>query len=104
MEAKQQGAKLIVFDTRLSNTATHADYWVSPSPGSEAAILLASEDKRDEAAATWLAESALRHRSAEIIALALPVAAAVLVRDHPERAASLISTADETAGAHDTPY
>jgi len=41
MEAKQQGAKLIVFDTRLSNTATHADYWVSPSPGSEAAILLA---------------------------------------------------------------
>src|SRR6185295_14830671 len=27
--------------TRLSNTATHADYWVSPYPGSEAAILLA---------------------------------------------------------------
>src|SRR5437660_961279 len=39
--AKQNGAKLIVFDTRLSNTATHADHWVAPYPGSEAAILLA---------------------------------------------------------------
>jgi anaerobic selenocysteine-containing dehydrogenase len=41
MEAKAQGAKLIVLDTRLSNTATHADHWLSPVPGSEAAILLA---------------------------------------------------------------
>lgn len=41
MEAKERGAKLIVFDVRLSNTATHADYWVAPWPGSEAAILLA---------------------------------------------------------------
>jgi anaerobic selenocysteine-containing dehydrogenase len=41
MDGKQAGAKLIVFDTRLSNTATHADHWVSPVPGSEAAILLA---------------------------------------------------------------
>ena len=41
MEAKQRGAKLIVIDTRLSNTATHADHWLSPHPGSEAAILLA---------------------------------------------------------------
>jgi anaerobic selenocysteine-containing dehydrogenase len=40
MEAKQAGAKLIVFDTRMSNTATHADLWLSPWPGSEAAILL----------------------------------------------------------------
>jgi anaerobic selenocysteine-containing dehydrogenase len=40
IEAKASGAKLIVFDTRLSNTATHADYWVSPYPGSEAAINL----------------------------------------------------------------
>ncbi|HEX8888590.1 MAG TPA: molybdopterin-dependent oxidoreductase, partial [Pyrinomonadaceae bacterium] len=40
IEAKAQGAKLIVFDTRLSNTATHADFWASPYPGSEAAILL----------------------------------------------------------------
>src|SRR3712207_7705649 len=29
-----------VFDTRLSNTATHADYWVAPFPGSEPAIVL----------------------------------------------------------------
>ncbi len=41
MEAKRNGARLIVFDTRLSNTATHADRWVAPYPGSEAAILLA---------------------------------------------------------------
>ncbi len=41
MDAKANGAKLIVFDTRLSNTATHADYWVAPYPGSEAAIVLA---------------------------------------------------------------
>lgn len=41
MDAKTSGAKLIVMDTRLSNTATHADLWLSPHPGSEAAILLA---------------------------------------------------------------
>jgi anaerobic selenocysteine-containing dehydrogenase len=41
IDAKGNGAKLIVFDTRLSHTATHADYFVSPFPGSEAAILLA---------------------------------------------------------------
>ena len=41
MEGKARGAKLIVLDTRLSNTATHADWWVAPYPGSEAAILLA---------------------------------------------------------------
>jgi anaerobic selenocysteine-containing dehydrogenase len=41
MEGKQDGAKLVVFDTRLSNTATHADHWVSPHPGSEAAVFLA---------------------------------------------------------------
>jgi len=41
IEAKAAGAKIIVFDIRLSNTATHADYWVAPQPGSEAAILLA---------------------------------------------------------------
>jgi len=41
VEGKNRGARLIVFDVRLSNSATHADYWVSPQPGSEAAILLA---------------------------------------------------------------
>jgi anaerobic selenocysteine-containing dehydrogenase len=39
-EARARGAKLVVLDTRLSNTATHADYWLSPWPGSEAAINL----------------------------------------------------------------
>ncbi len=40
-EARERGAKLIVVDTRLSNTATHADLWLSPWPGSEAAMNLA---------------------------------------------------------------
>ena len=39
--ARANGAKVIVLDTRLSNTATHADHWLSPVPGSEAAINLA---------------------------------------------------------------
>ena len=41
MEGKKNGAKLIVIDTRLSNTATHADFWLASQPGSEAAIMLA---------------------------------------------------------------
>ena len=41
MEGKKNGAKLIVLDVRLSNTATHADQWLAPWPGSEPAILLA---------------------------------------------------------------
>jgi anaerobic selenocysteine-containing dehydrogenase len=41
MEAKGNGASLVVLDPRLSNTASHADLWVTPWPGSEAAILLA---------------------------------------------------------------
>ena len=41
IEAKARGARLIVLDVRLSNTATHADAWLSPQPGSEAAICLA---------------------------------------------------------------
>jgi anaerobic selenocysteine-containing dehydrogenase len=41
MEGKAKGAKICVIDTRLSNTAAKADYWLSPWPGSEAALLLA---------------------------------------------------------------
>ncbi len=40
-EARARGAKLVVLDTRLSNTASQADHWISPRPGSEAAINLA---------------------------------------------------------------
>ena len=40
-DARARGAKVIVVDTRLSNTATHADFWLSPQPGSEAAINMA---------------------------------------------------------------
>src|SRR4029450_4296863 len=32
---------LIVLDVRLYNTASVADHWISPWPGSEAALLLA---------------------------------------------------------------
>lgn len=41
LEGKQRGAKLAVFDPRLSNTASMADYWLPTYPGSEAAVLLA---------------------------------------------------------------
>jgi anaerobic selenocysteine-containing dehydrogenase len=41
MEGKKNGAKVVVFDVRLSNTASHADHWLAPWPGSEPAILLA---------------------------------------------------------------
>src|SRR5499433_1638739 len=41
IEGKEQGAAICVIDTRLSNTASKADYWLSSWPGSEAAILLA---------------------------------------------------------------
>ncbi|GLZ49776.1 formate dehydrogenase [Actinomycetospora sp. NBRC 106375] len=41
MEGKGAGAKLVVVDPRMSNTASHADVWMAPWPGSEAAILLA---------------------------------------------------------------
>ncbi|MGD8377800.1 MAG: molybdopterin-dependent oxidoreductase, partial [Acidobacteriota bacterium] len=40
MDAKAAGARLGVIDTRLSNTASHADLWISPWPGSETALLL----------------------------------------------------------------
>ncbi len=41
IEGKMAGAKIAVIDTRLSNTAARADYWLSSWPGSEPAILLA---------------------------------------------------------------
>ena len=41
IDGKIAGAKVCVIDTRLSNTAARADYWLSTWPGSEAAVLLA---------------------------------------------------------------
>jgi anaerobic selenocysteine-containing dehydrogenase len=41
IEAKSKGAKLAVVDVRLSNTASMADYWMAPWPGTEALLLLA---------------------------------------------------------------
>ncbi len=54
IDAKANGAKLVVLDTRLSNTATHADHWLSPYPGSEAAIFLSI--------ARWLVANRLHNR------------------------------------------
>jgi anaerobic selenocysteine-containing dehydrogenase len=41
IEGKMRGARVCVIDTRLSNTASMADWWLSPWPGTEAALLLA---------------------------------------------------------------
>jgi anaerobic selenocysteine-containing dehydrogenase len=41
IEGKMKGAKLIVMDPRLSNTASMSDYWMPTYPGTEAAVLLA---------------------------------------------------------------
>ncbi len=41
MEGMQAGAKLATIDPRLSNTASMSDIWISPYPGTEAAMLLA---------------------------------------------------------------
>ncbi|MGH7388166.1 MAG: molybdopterin-dependent oxidoreductase [Candidatus Rokuibacteriota bacterium] len=41
VEAKMRGARICVIDTRLSNTASMADWWLAPWPGSEGALLLA---------------------------------------------------------------
>ena len=40
MDGRRNGAKLIVVDPRLSNTATQADEWLAAWPGSEPALLL----------------------------------------------------------------
>jgi len=40
VEARERGMRMAVIDTRLSNTASRADHWISPWPGSEPALLL----------------------------------------------------------------
>jgi anaerobic selenocysteine-containing dehydrogenase len=41
IDGKAAGARLIVIDPRLSNTASMADTWMAPHPGTEVALLLA---------------------------------------------------------------
>ncbi len=41
IEGKNNGAKICVIDVRLSNTASMADHWLAPWPGTEAFLLLA---------------------------------------------------------------
>ncbi len=41
IDAKSKGAKICAIDVRLSNTASMADYWLAPWPGTEAMLLLA---------------------------------------------------------------
>jgi len=40
MDAKSSGTRIAAVDVRLSNTASHADLWISPWPGTESAMLL----------------------------------------------------------------
>ncbi|HLQ37838.1 MAG TPA: molybdopterin dinucleotide binding domain-containing protein [Planctomycetota bacterium] len=40
VDSKMAGGKLAVCDIRLSNTASMADYWLAPRPGTEAMMLL----------------------------------------------------------------
>ncbi|MBL8723650.1 MAG: molybdopterin-dependent oxidoreductase, partial [Planctomycetes bacterium] len=40
IDGKMAGGKLAVCDIRLSNTASMADYWLAPRPGTEALMLL----------------------------------------------------------------
>ena len=40
-EARKRGARLVVLDPRLSNTAAKADLWLPTRPGSEGTVLLA---------------------------------------------------------------
>src|SRR5437870_3908361 len=51
IEAKERGAKVCVIDSRLSNTASMADWWLAPWPGPAAALLLAMASvlRRDRA-------------------------------------------------------
>ena len=59
---KAAGTKLVVIDPRMSNTASHADLWLAPWPGSEAAILLVRRlapaaheaDRRATSSAGWV--------------------------------------------------
>jgi anaerobic selenocysteine-containing dehydrogenase len=39
-EARLEGSKVAVVDTRLSNSASQADWWLCPWPGTEAGLLL----------------------------------------------------------------
>jgi anaerobic selenocysteine-containing dehydrogenase len=41
LEGRKRGAKIVCVDPRLSNTASVADWWLSPWPGTEAFMLLA---------------------------------------------------------------
>ena len=40
IEGRMKGARICTIDVRLSNTASMSDWWVTPHPGSEAALLL----------------------------------------------------------------
>ncbi|MCA8961235.1 MAG: molybdopterin-dependent oxidoreductase [Planctomycetes bacterium] len=57
IEAKQSGARLVVLDPRLSNTAARADLWLPVRPGTETAVLLAVVRlllERDAIAHAWV--------------------------------------------------
>ena len=47
VEAKERGARIVVLDPRLSNTAARADLWLPTRPGTEGAVLLGTEDFKE---------------------------------------------------------
>ncbi len=42
IEAKERGARIVVMDPRLSNTASRADLWLPTRPGTEGGVILAA--------------------------------------------------------------
>ena len=74
MEAKKNGAKLITFDPRLSNTASKSDVWLPTWPGSESAVLLAIANHllqtgqwNREFVRTWVDWSTFLQRAGEVV-------------------------------------
>jgi anaerobic selenocysteine-containing dehydrogenase len=104
-EAKMKGAKLAVCDIRLSNTASMADYWLAPRPGTEAMMLLCfahvllRENLVDEAFVRdwvdWRGWLAAHGRAGADFAVFLRELAAFYAFATPERAAAETGVAAE---------
>ncbi len=74
MEAKRNGAQLLTFDPRLSNTASKSDVWLPTWPGSESTVLLAianhllQTDQWNRAfVERWVDWTAFLRRAAEVV-------------------------------------
>jgi tetratricopeptide (TPR) repeat protein len=70
----------------------------------ELAVRLARDEQRPSGDVEWLIETARTVGAADILALALAVAAAALVSQAPARASGLLAELEQVAGARDSPY